>query len=324
MRVIRFDFQSIFWKVLSRKRELTEFWAKLAEFCEKLKWVRFGAQTIERSSLSSLPGTRWGPRFTEFGVWNRAIWNHFRSVSDEGDWLSGTPLLWPLSRYTVSRTQCRSKFLQFSRYRSRFWRSFLLSAGLQVFGPLKWRSMRQPRAPPPLGAIQGIGYGDRIADTLSHILCGVFRVSLQKPATPPLRGVAFPLPPPLSHLSLDSLELVPRGQVDMLLVSFPTLAMSGHGSCLATPLSQSLCREEACLQKRLALHGGVAATLTPIAPHCATKTRGQPDKMALATCPPNWNMRGTALSLLRTEKWNQSRNFGFQKPQTPFVLGNSS
>ena len=38
---------------------------------------------------------------------------------------------------------------------------------------------------------------------------------------------------------------------------------------LATPLS--LCRREICLQKRIALHGGVAATLTQIALHCATK-----------------------------------------------------
>ena len=38
---------------------------------------------------------------------------------------------------------------------------------------------------------------------------------------------------------------------------------------LATPLSP--CRAEACLQKRIALHRGVAATLTPIALHCATQ-----------------------------------------------------
>ena len=38
---------------------------------------------------------------------------------------------------------------------------------------------------------------------------------------------------------------------------------------LATPLS--LCRRESSLQKRITLHGGVAATLTPIALHCATK-----------------------------------------------------
>ena len=46
---------------------------------------------------------------------------------------------------------------------------------------------------------------------------------------------------------------------------------------LATP--PSLCRGESSLQKRIALHGGVAATLTPIALHCATK----PEK-----CPSRW------------------------------------
>ena len=40
---------------------------------------------------------------------------------------------------------------------------------------------------------------------------------------------------------------------------------------LATSLS--LCRGKSSLQKRIALHGGVAATLTPIALHCATKWR---------------------------------------------------
>ena len=40
-----------------------------------------------------------------------------------------------------------------------------------------------------------------------------------------------------------------------------------HLSC--HPLS--LCRGESSLQKRIALHGGVAAALTPIALHCATK-----------------------------------------------------
>ena len=38
---------------------------------------------------------------------------------------------------------------------------------------------------------------------------------------------------------------------------------------LATPLS--LCRRRSSLQKRIALHGSVAATLTPTALHCATK-----------------------------------------------------
>ena len=38
---------------------------------------------------------------------------------------------------------------------------------------------------------------------------------------------------------------------------------------LATPLS--LCRGRSSLQKRIALHGGVATALTPIALHCATK-----------------------------------------------------
>ena len=39
-------------------------------------------------------------------------------------------------------------------------------------------------------------------------------------------------------------------------------------TCLATPLS--LCRRESSLQKRIALNGGVAATLTPVTLHCAT------------------------------------------------------
>ena len=44
---------------------------------------------------------------------------------------------------------------------------------------------------------------------------------------------------------------------------------------LATPLS--LCCGEICLQNRIALDGGVAATPTPIALHCFTKVRNFPD-----------------------------------------------
>ena len=42
----------------------------------------------------------------------------------------------------------------------------------------------------------------------------------------------------------------------------------------------SLCRNEICLQKRIALHRGVAATLTPIALHCATKLQRAPPENA--------------------------------------------
>ena len=46
-------------------------------------------------------------------------------------------------------------------------------------------------------------------------------------------------------------------------------SVAANSRYLATALS--LCRWKKSLQKRIALHGGVAATLTPIALHCATK-----------------------------------------------------
>ena len=51
----------------------------------------------------------------------------------------------------------------------------------------------------------------------------------------------------------------------------PTVTKKTCRTYLATSLCQ--CRKEIALQKRIALHGGVAATLTPIALHCATKAR---------------------------------------------------
>ena len=49
---------------------LTEFWGKLGEFCEKLgEFALQCKSSAERNSLSSLPGTRRGPKkVTEFGV----------------------------------------------------------------------------------------------------------------------------------------------------------------------------------------------------------------------------------------------------------------
>ena len=50
--------------------------------------------------------------------------------------------------------------------------------------------------------------------------------------------------------------------------------------CRTSLTSLSLCRGESSLQKRIALHGGVAATLTPIALHCATKPKTGPGTVA--------------------------------------------
>ena len=67
-----------------RKRELTEFCGELGEFCKKARWVRFSTQIIaweELTELSPRNSVR-AEKLTELGVWNRALRNRARSVSE--------------------------------------------------------------------------------------------------------------------------------------------------------------------------------------------------------------------------------------------------
>ena len=61
-------------RLLSRKRELAEFCGKLGEFCEKLgEFALAHKQKAERSSLSSLPGTRRGSNISLSSVFETAL-----------------------------------------------------------------------------------------------------------------------------------------------------------------------------------------------------------------------------------------------------------
>ena len=77
-------------RVLFQRRELTEFCGKLGEFCGKLgefcktRWVRFGTETIgweELTEFSPRNSVR-AKKLTKFGVWNRALRNRVRPVSE--------------------------------------------------------------------------------------------------------------------------------------------------------------------------------------------------------------------------------------------------
>ena len=74
-------------RVLFRRRELTEpHWVSGQTWwvLRKTRWVRFGTQIIGWEELTELaPRNSVSPKkLTEFGVWNRALRNRIRPVSD--------------------------------------------------------------------------------------------------------------------------------------------------------------------------------------------------------------------------------------------------
>ena len=79
---------------LFQRRELTEFWGKLGEFCEKTRWVRFGPQIKGRKELTEF-SPRSSARAKKLTVSNRTLRNRIRPFSDLGRGQAVTALFIP-------------------------------------------------------------------------------------------------------------------------------------------------------------------------------------------------------------------------------------